>query len=607
MVHTILNAIKQRKITSAIIALVILGGGYYGYKKITTPPEQNHYVLAAVQKGALITSVSGSGQIAVSNQVDVKAKASGDIIAVSVVDGQVVKAGTVLARLDAKDAQKTVRDAQANLESAKLALDKLQQAADPLSLIQAENALVQASDSKQNSQDALKKAYDDGFNTVANAFIDIPAIMTGIHDILYGNNLSNTQNNADYYVNAVTSYNDKIGTFRDAAITQYQAAKIKYDQSFADYKLVTRLSDTDTLETLVGETYNTTQSAAETVKSITNFIQLYEDALVGRNVKPISTADTQLSALNGYTSKFNSHLANLLTIKNTIADSKTAISAADRTIAEKTESLVKLKAGTDPLDIQSQQLAIKQRANALLDAQEKLADYTVRAPFDGVAAKVNIKKGDSLSSGGSVVTLVTREQMAQISLNEVDVAKIKAGDKVTLTFDAVPDLQITGEVAEIDTLGTVSQGVVTYNVKIVFDTQDERVKPGMSASAAIITDMKQDVLFVPNSAIKMQGDTRYVEMLDGFSSANNLTSAMKSAGVTSLTPPRQQTVEVGISNDTSTEITSGLKEGDVVITRTITPAAQKTATQQAPSLFGSAGARSGGGAAGGALRGAAGR
>ncbi|MBI5230151.1 MAG: HlyD family efflux transporter periplasmic adaptor subunit, partial [Candidatus Magasanikbacteria bacterium] len=215
------------------------------------------------------------------------------------------------------------------------------------------------------------------------------------------------------------------------------------------------------------------------------------------------------------------------------------------------------------------------------------------------------KKGDSLSLNGVAATLVTTQQMAQISLNEVDVAKIKAGDKVTLTFDAVPDLQMTGEVADIDTLGTVSQGVVTYNIKIVFDTQDDRVKPGMSVSAAIITNMKQDALFMPNSAVKSQGGAWYVEMLDGYTPTTNLTSVMKSTGVTSPTPPRQQTVEVGISNDTSTEIIAGLKEGDVVIIRTITPASQKTATQQAPSLFGAAGARGGGG--GGALRGATGR
>ena len=105
-------------------------------------------------------------------------------------------------------------------------------------------------------------------------------------------------------------------------------------------------------------------------------------------------------------------------------------------------------------------------------------------------------------------------------------AKVKVGQKVTLTFDAIEDLSITGEVAEIDTLGTVSQGVVNYAVKIVFDTQDERVKSGMSVSAAIITDVKQDVLLVPNAAVK-SNDEQYVEVLE-----NNI--------------PRNQTVETGL-------------------------------------------------------------
>ena len=98
--------------------------------------------------------------------------------------------------------------------------------------------------------------------------------------------------------------------------------------------------------------------------------------------------------------------------------------------------------------------------------------------------------------------LITKQKIAEISLNEVDAAKVKVGQKVTLTFDAIDGLSITGEVSEIDALGTVSQGVVTYGVKIAFDTQDERVKSGMSVSAAIITDVKQNVLLVPNAAVK---------------------------------------------------------------------------------------------------------
>ena len=97
-------------------------------------------------------------------------------------------------------------------------------------------------------------------------------------------------------------------------------------------------------------------------------------------------------------------------------------------------------------------------------------------------------------------------------MNEVDVAKIKVGQKTTLTFDAIDGLSIAGEVIDIDAVGTVTQGVVNYNVKIGFDTQDERIKPGMSVSATIIIEVKQDVLLIPNSAIKSAGEAYYVEM-----------------------------------------------------------------------------------------------
>ena len=126
----------------------------------------------------------------------------------------------------------------------------------------------------------------------------------------------------------------------------------------------------------------------------------------------------------------------------------------------------------------------------------------------------------------------------------------------------MPDLSISGEVAEIDTIGTVAQGVVSYIVKITFDTQDERVKPSMSVSAAIITDIKTNVLVVPNSAIKSQGGAQYVELKNGENSLE-----------------RQQ-VETGISNDEFTEIISGLKEGDSVVSGTISAQTSANQTQQ---------------------------
>ena len=157
-------------------------------------------------------------------------------------------------------------------------------------------------------------------------------------------------------------------------------------------------------------------------------------------------------------------------------------------------------------------------------------------------------------------------------------------------------LTIAGQVIDIDNLGTVSQGVVSYGVKIAFDTQDDRIKPGMSVSAAIITDTKTDALLVPNSAVKSQGDNYYVEILD-VSGENSQQNNSGSQGVTSPTLPKNQSVEIGASNDSMTEIVSGLKEGDKVVTQTTTSSATTkttTTTKSSNSKISIPGLREGG-------------
>jgi RND family efflux transporter MFP subunit len=580
------NYILAHKVISIIIVVIIAGASYWGYSRLTNTGGETRYVMAEVQRGAVIASITGSGQVSASNQIDIKPKASGDVISVGVSNGQDVKAGTIIAQLDSRDAQKGVRDAQANLESSKLSLEKLKQPADNLSIIQAENALAQAQESKQQTEVDLVKSYDDGFNTISNAFIDLPTVMAGLQDTLYGFNYASGQWNMDYYAGAVQNFDSNAAQFRNDANTKYQTARSDYDKNFNDYKSANRFSDHATIESLVDETYNSSKNVAEAVKSANNLIQFYKDKTIEHNLKPQSLADTHLSNLNAYTGKLNTHLLNLLSIKNTIKTDKNNITDAERTIAEKTESLAKLKAGADKLDIESSQLAVTQKQNALLDAREKLADYSIRAPFDGTIAAMSVKKADSVSAATAVATLITKQKLAEISLNEVDAAKVKVGQKATLTFDAVDGLSIAGQVAEIDTIGTVTQGVVTYNIKIGFDTQDDRVKPGMSVSAAIITDIKQDVLAVPNSAVKTQGTNHYVEMFDQ-KLIQSSSSGSNSQGIPSTLIPRQQPVEIGLSSDTQTEIISGLKEGDQIVARTVS--ATQTTAATAPSLFGGGG------------------
>ena len=589
--------------------LIISSGGYYGYQKLTATSPAPQYITALVERGSLVVSVSGTGQVASSNQIDLKSLASGTVTKVAVHAGEEVAANVVLIQLDSSDAQKAVRDASVNMASAKLALDKLKKPADTLSILQAENSLNSAKDnleklklsqttdyakaqeSKQKELDNITKAYEDAFNEISNTFLDLPTIMTKLDDILHGQDIGKADKSIGAgYTNTSTLINtlsnttndrNKIQPFINYAENDYTAARSAYNVNLLSYQTASRFSERSTIEALLTETIETTKRATEAAKSQTTLLDTWTDLRTLRNSTDYQQAAGKVveyrTALTTYNGQVNGHLSNLLAVQRTLQDNKDAVvsadrdlkamdqnnpldlSAAEQAIKEKEVSLLKLKAGADSLDIQTQELVIRQRENALADARQKLDDYTVRAPLDGVVAKLNVKPGDPASSSTAIATLVAKQKIAEVSLNEVDVAKVEVGQKSTLTFDAVPELTITGEVVEIETIGTVSQGVVSYNVKIGFDTQDERIKPGMSAAAAIITDVKQDVLMVSNSAVKSSGQGAYVEVLqDG--------------------QPQRRSVQIGLANDTMTEVSGDIKLGEHVVTQTITSNSATTTT-----------------------------
>ncbi|MEK7086681.1 MAG: HlyD family efflux transporter periplasmic adaptor subunit, partial [Patescibacteria group bacterium] len=393
-----------------------------------------------------------------SNQVEIKPKVSGEVLYVGVKNGQEVGVGTLIAQIDSTDAQKAVRDAETNLETANLSYDKVVEPATSLELLQAENALTQA-------QTNLEKSYDDGFNSVSNAFIDLPSVMTDLNNILFGTSVSvnGGQTNIAAYADMVKNYDDSVLRFKESAELKYATARNAYDKSFLDYRSTARSSDSETVKNLVAETYNTTKTVADAVKSASDMLSFVKDELSERSLPIPASLTTHQATLSSASSKVNSNLSSLLSAKNSITSS-------EYSIIEKTQSLADLKDGADSFDVRSAQISINQKEDALLDAKENLADCYVRAPFDGTIASLDVKAHDTASSGTSLATIITKQKIAEISLNEIDISKVKVGQNVTLTFDAVENLSLTGKVSEVDTIGTVSQGVVSYNVKINFDT-----------------------------------------------------------------------------------------------------------------------------------------
>jgi len=556
MIHKkIIKKILRRKLLSGICFLVVASGGFYGYQAINGKEGDTQYKTANVSKGTIIQSISGAGAVSSLNQVDIKPKASGDVTWVYVKEGKEVKKGTLLFSIDASDATKSVASADIALATAKLDLEELLSPPDALTLLKAENALADAKSSKQKAEDNLDKAYEDGLNDITNIFFDLPDIMSDLDDILFDSDFGTSQWNIDWYKDAVFNYDDNVSYYRDTAYNNYQKARTNYDANFKNYKDTSRYSDTQTIENLIYETYETTKSIAETVKDMLNLVDFVKDTLTKTDANVPAKISTHQKTLQSYISSTNKLVSSPLAAKRAIEDAKTAIAKADITIQEKELSLEDLKEGAGELTIKSKKLNVQQKEDSLANAKQTLADCYVRAPFDAIIAKLNVLKGESLPSGAAA-TLMTKQKIAEITLNELDVTKIKTGQKATLQFDAVDNLSITGDVVSVDSLGAVSQGVVSYDVKISFDVDDERIKPGMSVSVSIIIDSKSNVLTVPVSAVKTQGGTNYVEILSDGQLAT-------------------KQVEAGLASDTMIEIKSGLNEGDAVITQTVTSASQK--------------------------------
>lgn len=548
----IFKSMGRHKFITGIIILTLAGAGYYAYGKMFPANIAPTYVTATVEKGTLITSISGSGQISASDQVDIKPKVSGDVIWVGIKAAQEVKAGQALVSLDDADAKKAVADQELAIEEAQLNLDK--------SVAQAPIDYQNKLDALQAAKDNLEKEYEDTFSTVSNAFLSLPTIMTYSQNVLYGSELSAariSQYNVDAYKDLFTRTADRdlVISFADVAEKDYKTARDAYDNNFLQFKNLTLYSSESEKEIMLDATLETTRAIAQAIKSEINLMDTIVDIAQQRSQTLNSTITTFQAALRTYLTTTNNNLSNLLSQRSSLKSARDTITNTENDI-----KILQINnpTGANPIDLQISKNSIEQKKVALADLKTKLADYAIYAPFAGVITEVNVKKGDSVSSGAVLTTLITRQKIAEISLNEVDVAKSKVGQKVTLTFDAIEGLSIAGEVAEIDTLGTVSQGVVNYVVKIVFDTQDDRVKPGMSVSAAIITDVKQNILIVPNSAVKSSGG-QYVEILNG-------------------AVPQSQNVETGLSNDTMTEIISGLKEGDKVVTQIVSSTQTSTQT-----------------------------
>jgi macrolide-specific efflux system membrane fusion protein len=200
----------------------------------------------------------------------------------------------------------------------------------------------------------------------------------------------------------------------------------------------------------------------------------------------------------------------------------------------------------------------------------------------GSSSSGSTSTSSSSTSSSPFVQIVNTSTMTMtVSFSESDVNKLKVGQAATVTPDALSGVQLGAHVTSISPVGTTSNNVVSYQATLTLDQSDSSVKPGMSATTAVITGQAQGVN-LPNTAVTGTGSLGTVTVI-------------RSGKQT----PQQ--VVVGLRGDTRTQVVSGLSPGDQVVIKTVLPplTPATTGTTSSSGTLGATGARPGGFGAGG--------
>ncbi len=227
-----------------------------------------------------------------------------------------------------------------------------------------------------------------------------------------------------------------------------------------------------------------------------------------------------------------------------VSEADARVTLAEANLADAQREWDRLKDGPDPDDV----AAAEARIAAL---ESTLAQVLLEAPFAGTITQVNIKAGDQASPGGNPAFRIDdlSRLLVDVEITEVDINRIRPGQPAMMTFDAIPEKEYSGRVAEVASIGNSAQGMVNFTVTIELNSVDADVRPGMTAAVNIVTDLVENVLLVPNRAVRLRGGQRVVYVLRN---GNPL--------------PQMVEINLGLTSDTTSELVSGdVREGDVLV------------------------------------------
>ena len=493
-----LDALKSLKpwqtTVLAVVIIGIAGGGFAIYNWATgsdTAAISDDIQLIQVQYGSLENSVSAGGSLLFPYREELTFGSAGTVEEVNVEEGDTVVAGQVLAKLD---------DTSALL---------LQQA-----VVQSRINLENALDSLEAAQENLEEARDP-YTEADIAQAELTVINAEIALETAQENLDKAQNpytEADIVKAELSVLNAEVAL--DNAVTAEEKARERYE---SNNSMTAWLVDLEQKEKLLSIAEFDLAEAKENLAIM----------IAGADALNVEQKQKQLIIAQ----------ANLTQAEENLADMQD--SAGNVELAS--------------LQVDLKQLEVASAQNSLDRALERLDTATMVAPFNGIVVAVNIEAGQDVNANQKVMELVNPSIVdVRARLDEIDISQVKQGQQATVSLDALPEIEITGEVYSIATIAQAQSGVVTYPITIrLVVPADVQLREGMSATASIIVERADNVLLVPNQAISGSFEKPIVTVM-----VNDETL--------------QRAVTLGISDGLWTEVIAGLDATDIVAVKVTT-------------------------------------
>jgi len=219
---------------------------------------------------------------------------------------------------------------------------------------------------------------------------------------------------------------------------------------------------------------------------------------------------------------------------------------------EAKDNLTQLEKGPSESSLESSDLDIKIAQLALTQAQEDLKAASLKSPFSGVVAAVNLLTGVAAPTTAAAITLIDDSVFfVDVTVDETDIGKIQIGQQAEITLDAYADMTLDGEVVTIAPLATNVAGVIAYPVRVrVAPNEGVAIRDGMTASILIRTRQLQDVVLIPNWAIRTDPTSREL-----FTYCYCLGSEQE---------PQRIVITLGERNESFTQVLEGLEAGATV-------------------------------------------